>query len=775
MDMKLSSILASILTLVSITLAVKLLNWVWFRPKKLEKLLRKQGLNGKPYTLLLGDTQDIIKVIKTEQPKTLKLSDDLLPHILPYYHNIIDKYGKHSFFWFGPSPRVNVADPELIKEILSKPGLFHKPRPDLIGETIARGLPFLEDDRWAKRRKIINQAFHMEKLKSMIPAMFLSCSKMIEKWEALISGSGSSQEIDVWPYLQDLTGDVISRTAFGRSYEEGRRIFELQREQVKLVLHLLRFSFIPGWRYFPTKTNRMMRSIAKEIQFLLRGIISQREQAMERGEIIHSDLLSILMESNSRQIQQHGNKNAGLSIEDVIEECKLFYFAGSESTSTLLVWTMVLLSKHQDWQARAREEVLQVFGKKQPTFDGLHQLKISMIPAMFLSCSKMIEKWEASISGSRSSQEIDVWPYLQDLTGDVISRTAFGRSYEEGRRIFELQREQVKLVLHLLRFSFIPGWRYFPTKENRKLRAFAKEIQSLVRGIINQREQAMARGEIIHKDLLGILMESNTREIQHGNKNAGLSIEDVIEECKLFYFAGSETTSTLLVWTMVLLSKHQEWQARAREEVLQIFGKKQPTFDGLHQLKIRQGMHLKHTKAMNSFVVTKNLGQDPEWAKHAAITMTCKSPGITTLDMQVTMIFQEVMRLYPPAPLIIRAPTKTVKLGNTIIPVGVQLMLLIGLLHHDPKIWGDDAKEFKPERFSEGISSATKTQYSFIPFSAGPRVCIGQNFAMIEAKMAVAMILQHFSFELSSSYLHAPFPITTLQPQYGTPLIVRKL
>ncbi|KAL0406688.1 UNVERIFIED_CONTAM: cytochrome [Sesamum latifolium] len=630
MDMKLSSILASIFTVVSIALVAKVLNWVWFRPKKLEKLLRQQGLNGNPYRLFLGDMQDLTNVLKTEQRKTLKLSDDLLPHILPYYHNIIDKYGKHSFVWFGPLPRVNVADPELIKEILSKPGLFHKPFPEPIGETIVGGLLYLEDERWAKHRKIINQAFHMEKLKNMIPAMFLSCSKMIEKWEASISGSGSSQEIDVWPYLQDLTGDVISRTAFGRSYEEGRRIFELQTEQVELFLQLLRFSFIPGWRYFPTKANRKLRSIAKEIQSLLRGIISQREQ--------------------------------------------------------------------------------------------------NMIPAMLLSCSKMIEKWEALLSGSERSQEIDVWPYLEDLSGDVISRTAFGSSYAKGRKIFELQKEQVKLVLHLLQFSFIPGWRYFPTKANRRLRAITKQIQSLLRDIINQREKAMERGEIIHSDLLSILMESNLKEIQeHGNNNVGLSTEDVIEECKLFYFAGSETTSTLLVWTMVLLSKHQDWQVWAREEVLQVFGKKKPTFDGLQQLKT------------------------------------------------VAMILQEVLRLYPPVPFIARAPTKTVTLGSMTIPVGVQLTLLIGLLHHDPKIWGDDVKEFKPERFSEGISSAAKAQYSFAPFSSGPRVCIGHNFAMIEAKMALAMILQHFSFELSSSYLHAPFPLVTLQPRCGVPLILQGL
>lgn len=76
--------------------------------------------------------------------------------------------GTRSFVWFGPSPRLNISDPELIKEILTKTSVFQKPRPDPIGQTIVGGLLFLEDDKWATHRKIINSAFHLEKLKVII-------------------------------------------------------------------------------------------------------------------------------------------------------------------------------------------------------------------------------------------------------------------------------------------------------------------------------------------------------------------------------------------------------------------------------------------------------------------------------------------------------------------------------------------------------------------------------------------------------------------------------
>lgn len=150
-------------------------------------------------------------------------------------------------------------------------------------------------------------------------------------------------------------------------------------------------------------------------------------------------------------------------------------------------------------------------------------------------------------------------------------------------------------------------------------------------------------------------------------------------------------------------------------------------------------------------------------------------PIIYCFNVQVTMVLQEVLRLYPPISIFIRSIPKDAELGNILLPGGIIFAVPVILLHYDPEIWGKDSLEFKPERFSEGVSSATKGKFSYIPFGGGPRICIGQNFAMLEAKLALTMILQRFKFQLSPSYVHAPFPIVTLQPQHGAPLILHQL
>ncbi|KAK4285796.1 hypothetical protein QN277_002444 [Acacia crassicarpa] len=97
------------------------------------------------------------------------------------------------------------------------------------------------------------------------------------------------------------------------------------------------------------------------------------------------------------------------------------------------------------------------------------------------------------------------------------------------------------------------------------------------------------------------------------------------------------------------------------------------------------------------------------------------------------------------------------------------------MMHHDQQYWGDDAKEFKSDRFSEGLSKASKgTSVAFFPFGGGRRICIGQNFALLEAKLALSLILQHFSFELFPTYSDALTTALTLQPRHGAQVILHK-
>lgn len=140
------------------------------------------------------------------------------------------------------------------------------------------------------------------------------------------------------------------------------------------------------------------------------------------------------------------------------------------------------------------------------------------------------------------------------------------------------------------------------------------------------------------------------------------------------------------------------------------------------------------------------------------------------------MILYEVLRLYPPAIAQYQHTYKQTKIGEISVPAGVDLILPTLLVHHDPELWGNDVDEFKPGRFSEGVSKASNSdQLAFFPFGWGPRTCIGQNFAMLEAKLALAMILPNFSFQFSPSYSHAPHTVMILQPQHGAQIILHKL
>ncbi|KAJ9538804.1 hypothetical protein OSB04_031537 [Centaurea solstitialis] len=356
-----------------------------------------------------------------------------------------------------------------------------------------------------------------------------------------------------------------------------------------------------------------------------------------------------------------------------------------------------------------------------PTFH-MDNLKL-LVPIAVSSVVKMLDKWlDMSNFGE---VEIEVSQWYQNLTEETMTRVAFGDSYEDGKHIFQLQAQQMVLNSEAFQKISIPGYRFLPTKRNIESWKLQKEIKKCLMGVIERRRGQWDDGEKLEngpKDLLGLMIEASRKE------SLAITARDIAEECKSFFFAGEQTTSNLLTWTTVLLAMHPQWQVMARDEVLNVCGSRDiPTKDCLSKLKT------------------------------------------------LTMILNESLRLYPPIVASIRRAKTDVELGGYKIPRGTELLIPILAVHHDQTIWGNDANEFNPSRFVDGVVGASKHPVGFIPFGLGVRTCIGQNLAILQAKLTLAMILQRFSFQLSPKYQHAPTVLMLLYPQHGAPIIFKHL
>ncbi|KQK08823.1 cytochrome P450 72A13 [Brachypodium distachyon] len=359
--------------------AVQILEWAWWAPRRMDRSLRAQGLRGTQYRFFRGDLKEEQRLMAAalSRPVPMDRAHDIVSRVAPLLHRVMEEHGKLSFTWFGPCPRIIITDPELVREVLSnKFGHFEKTKLARLSKLLVGGLAVLDGEKWIKHRRIMNPAFHAEKLKRMLPAFSASCSELIGKWENLFAVSHGGIQLDVWSEFQNLSGDVISRAAFGVSHQEGCRIFLLQAEQAERLVQSFWTCYIPGYSLLPTENNRRMKAINKEIKAILRGIIEKRQKSMQSGETNEDDLLGLLLESNMDYSDSDGKLSKGMTVEDVIGECKLFYFAGMETTAVLLTWTVVVLSMHPEWQDRAREEVLHVFGQSKPDLNGLNRLKV---------------------------------------------------------------------------------------------------------------------------------------------------------------------------------------------------------------------------------------------------------------------------------------------------------------------------------------------------------------------------------------------------------------
>ncbi|KAL6593999.1 hypothetical protein ACP70R_048900 [Stipagrostis hirtigluma subsp. patula] len=354
--------------------------------------------------------------------------------------------------------------------------------------------------------------------------------------------------------------------------------------------------------------------------------------------------------------------------------------------------------------------------------------KIKMMTKTMVACAQnMVKELEDQASKNKNRlNQVELDKHFQELTADIISHTAFGSSYKLGIEAFHAQKELQEIAVKTLLNVQLPGFNFLPTERNRQKWALEKKLKNTLTQIIQSR--LVSEGDAYGNDLLGLMLEACIAPSEGGNQQQlSLSMDEIIHECKTFFFAGYETTSLLLTWTVFLLSVYPEWQDRLRKEVVRECGHETPSGDNLSKLK------------------------------------------------EMTMVLLETLRLYGPAVFTQRKTTTDMVLGGTKIPQGFGIVIPFAVMHRDKKIWGDDADEFNPLRFQNGVTRAAKVPHALLAFSIGPRSCIGQNFAMMEAKSVMAVILKKFSFTLSPDYVHAPVDLLTLHPKFGLPVVLRPL
>ncbi|KAK5841061.1 hypothetical protein PVK06_009969 [Gossypium arboreum] len=309
----------------------------------------------------------------------------------------------------------------------------------------------------------------------------------------------------------------------------------------------------------------------------------------------------------------------------------------------------------------------------------------NMTPTVIASVETMLEKWKG-----QEGKEIEVFQEFRLLTSEVISRTAFDSSYLEGEKIFAMLKE-LSIIMSRNNFKTrIPLinklWKPVDMLKSEEL---AKGIQDCVMKIVKKREDKVVNGEA----------DSFTY-----------------------------TVNSILAWVVLHLATHGDWQDKARREVIDIFGNRNPDSKGISKLKT------------------------------------------------ITMIIYETLRLYGPSNGLQRRVTREVQLGKLVLPANIDILLQNIALHNDPCQWGDDVHLFKPERFEEGIAKTTNyNAAAFFPFGLGPRSCVGMSFAITETKVALSMILQRYTITLSPAYVHSPMPILAIRPQHGIQVILKSL
>lgn len=254
-----------------------------------------------------------------------------------------------------------------------------------------------------------------------------------------------------------------------------------------------------------------------------------------------------------------------------------------------------------------------------------------------------------------------------------------------------------------------PAW--LPTPGNRSLRRANAALDSAVRTMVDQRR---AHGPAAEPDMLDMLVNAVDDD------GHGLTDLEIRDQMVTFIVAGHETVASALTWAWALMAAHPGWQVRAQEEVDRVLD-----------------------------------GRLPGAADVTALPIT-------------RAILDEALRLYPPAWLITRASLEETGLDGWQVPSGALIIMSPWLLHRHPDLW-ERPDVFDPARFLDGQTE----RWAFIPYGAGPRLCIGRDFANLEGTLMLAVILQRFTLAFPPGGAIPPArPQVTMRPIGGLPLRV---
>jgi len=344
----------------------------------------------------------------------------------------------------------------------------------------------------------------------------------------------------------------------------------------------------------------------------------------------------------------------------------------------------------------------------QPAF---HPKRIEQMQAAISSATAtMLEQWRARQAAGALNVDIDA--EMLRLTLHIAGLTLF--SIDLGREAPRLTQAILTALDHIVyrasNFLALPD--RIPTPRNRRFRAALATLDDAVRDLIDARRRQDTRGGLRPNDLLTALL--NAVDADTGQQLDDRAIRD---EVLTLLIAGHETTASALTWAWHLLATHPDAQEKLRREIAQVIGARAPQYADLSRLTYcRQAL-------------------------------------------------EETLRLYPPAWLITRRARQPDQLDGRAIPAGAIVIISPYIIQRHPAYWPEPDR-FKPERFSSDRADPPWPRFAYIPFGAGPRVCIGQNFAVVEAMLILASVAQQFWFEPAQTRSAVTIaPLVTLRPR----------